>query len=246
MKFLLSFIMLSIVVSQAYAGTSFPALRSGQCYSNPDSKNYLAGLKSGSNYYNSIVSDVGANRFEKLSDNSEVHNYFCQITCMGQDSQLMTKWVLHQDNPAHFSDMNGFVCHGVGIENVQIVGSIYGPQPVVTSFWAFETDYPELRSWLKATKFRLSPRESEARWTELSKAFVTIGVAYYNTQTPMFVESGRQILEISARTPEGKSLAKTYISILTKQDWSFDNKQSSVQGLVFMNLKAMGRFLEYE
>ncbi len=240
--FVLSVSLLSI---QVLGATVLPILSAGQCYSDPDSKNYLASLKSGTSYYQAISKDIGPERLSKLVNTTEINYYFCRVTCQDQKAQQSSKWVLLQDNPRHFSDMNGFLCAGVDIQNVQIVGSIYGPQPVVSSYYAFNTDFPELRDWLKVSGYRLSKSEIQQRWPELSRNLNSIINSYMTTGSPVFAEAGRQLWEISSQSAEGKVMLKKYIEQLAANKWKVEMSPLSAEALVSINLKMFARYLEY-
>ncbi len=242
----LAWVMISLSLSLAsWAGTKFPELRAGQCYSDPESKTYLSGLKAGGAQSLSIAKDIGSERLSKLVNTSDTHNYFCLVTCQNSAAKRSTQWVVLQDNPSHFSNMNGFICTGVQIENVQIVGSIYGPQPVVSAFWAFDSSLIELRDWLRDTNFHLPEVAANSLWTQLSSQLNVVAAAYVMTQSPQFKDAGKKLSEIAARTSSGRELLKTYIPELTKGAWKLNSSEMTAQTLIDMNLKAFGRFLEF-
>jgi hypothetical protein len=134
-------------------------LRPGQCYSLPDSKIYLENLKTRPDFYTQTMNEIGTAQLANLQNTDSVNYYFCQAKCKNQQGQIEKLWTTLSDLTSHFSDMNGFLCTGVSIENVQIVGSIYGPQPVIKPYWAFEKNLIQTAEWLRKINFKLSSDE---------------------------------------------------------------------------------------
>ncbi|MFN8847577.1 MAG: hypothetical protein ACK5V3_00365 [Bdellovibrionales bacterium] len=223
-----------------------PILQPGECKSNPDDKVYLASLKSNSGFhFNRIRQEIGESRIDNLTNTETRHFYFCRVQCADVQSNHHYIWVQVSDSVSRSMDMQGFLCPQVSIENVQIVGSIWGPQPVVKKFEAITSSFFEIHDWLKMTNFQLSPSQTQSKLSSALINFQQVGVAFVNSSSPVLKSAGSQLLEISAQTPNGKKLLLDYVNILNQKNWEFEAQYSETDYFVFNMIKTHARFLQY-
>lgn len=241
----ITIILTSLVTLGLGARVDDSSLMPGQCYSLPDSKNYLESLKARPSSFTTIISEIGQERFQKIQDSSFEKYYFCKIRCKNQSGTVDSFWLTQSDSPGHLSDMNGFLCAGVSIENVQIVGSIYGPQPVIATYWAFETDFPEAHAWLAKTNFSLTPADYQKKFLLMRATFNQIAAAYTISSSADLKSAGLTLSKLVDGSSEGNALLRTYLNTMHDHNWNFRINYSSVDSIVLSNIKIYGRFLEY-
>jgi hypothetical protein len=223
-----------------------PRLQPGECSSDPDNKVYLASLKSGSALrFDRIRQEIGANRIDNLVDTDSRHHYFCRIQCADANIENNFIWVQMSDSVSRAMDMQGFLCPHVSIENVQIVGSIWGPQPVVKKFEAFTSPFFEVHDWLKNSGFQLSSLQAESRLAAAVLSFQQVGVAFINSNSPVLKTAGIQLLEISSLTNNGKRILLDNVRNLNQKNWEYEAQYSDSDYFVFNMLKTHARFLQY-
>lgn len=221
------------------------SLKPGQCYSLPDSKNYLESIKARASASQRTISEIGEQKISELKDTDATNYYFCRVKCKNMRGEMDSFWATHSDSPAHFSDMNGFLCAGVSIENVQIVGSIYGPRPVVRPYWAFDTGLAEMKIWLRSTNYSLSSSEFQAKMAPLRVTLNYIAAAYVSSTSPLLKEAGLTLSHFADATPEGDSALVKYASQLAAQNWQLATNYASADFYVANMIKTHGRFLEF-
>lgn len=220
-------------------------LKPGQCYSLPDSKNYLESITARATTSQRLIQEIGEQKFSSLKDTNSVNYYFCKVRCKNISGEMDSFWATHSDDPDHFSDMNGFLCAGVSIEQVQIVGSIYGPRPVVRPYWAFDAALPEMKAWLKDTKFSLGEETFGAKMAPLRTTLNYIAAAYVSSSAPLFKEAGMTLSHFADGTPEGDAALLGYAAKLAEADWNIGTTAASSDYFVAMMIKTHGRFLEF-
>lgn len=242
-----AFLFLSLSSVFTFSATKLPVLKNGQCYADPDSKNYLVGLKASTNSsYDRIKSEIGLDKLQSLRDTPDKNYYFCQLTCLSDTGKPQQIWVTQSDSPAQFANMNGFLCAGVSIENVQIVGSIYGPQPVVSPFISYETDFPEVHQWLQKIGFTLNQLEYETKFAEMQKNLEKVALAYVQSSSPLLQDAGVQLWEIANKSEVGQKILSEKLDKLTHNNWKIELNSSSPDYYIEIMLKQWGRFLDYK
>lgn len=219
--------------------TLFP----GECVSNPDHKVYLGALKR--NNASNIRQEIGADRIDSLENSDQNQYYFCRVTCLGPQSQEHRLWVLLSEPASRHNDMQGFQCPHVSIQNVQIVGSIWGPQPVVAKFEAFSTHLFEIHSWLKSTGFQLSDEELNRRLTLLRPTLHQVGLAYLQARSAVLNEAGVRLLEIAALTEKGRADLLNIVRELNSRNWEIQMDYTRADSFIANLIKVNGRFLQY-
>jgi hypothetical protein len=78
---------------QVRAGTEVSAetLLSGQCYSAPDVKYYLANIKGHESSYSKLVSEIGAQKIASLQNTPSEIYYFCKAFCKSHKGEVETR-----------------------------------------------------------------------------------------------------------------------------------------------------------
>ncbi len=221
-------------------------LRAGQCYSLPDSKVYLENLQTKPGSYSKMISELGSEKIANLKNTESKNYYFCQVKCKNQTGSMETFWTTLSDSTARFSDMNGFLCAGITIENVQIVGSIYGPQPVIQTYWAFEHNLTETVDWLRKINFKLSQDEYSSMLSTLRSTLNYIAASYITSSSPMLISSGQTLSHFADGTSDGNLALHEYVAELTRENWA---PQKMVLGsadyFTFTALNSQARFVEF-
>jgi hypothetical protein len=240
--------LLPIVFSLGFSplGKAAPDLLTGECVSEPDKKVYLASLQADSHQrFNSIRQAIGEARLVSLKNTDSQHYYFCRILCT--DSSLIQNpiWVQMSDSTSRAMDMQGFLCPMVSIENVHIVGSIWGPQPVVRKFEALTSNLFEVHQWLKSSGFLLSPSQVESRLKTARTSFQQVGLAFIKSNSEVLIAAGAQLLEISALTPKGKNLILNHVKTLNDKNWELETQYSNSDYFVQNMLRTHARYLQY-
>ena len=232
--------------AQAQKSPEESLLSTGQCYSVPDSKTYLESLQAKPGSYPKMISELGSEKLASLQNSDSTNYYFCQVKCKNQTGLMDTFWTTLSDSTARFSDMNGFLCSQVTIENVQIVGSIYGPQPVIHSYWAFESNLPEAHLWLRQIHFKLPMDEYKSKLKSLRTTLNYIAASYMTSTSPVLMSSGQMLSHFADGSADGDLALLKYVVELARGNWSPDKMPlGSAEYFTFTALKAHARFVEY-
>lgn len=238
-------LLISVVIMAAQPARSAQGLAIGECLANPDSKIYLTAAQGSASLQEKLIQDLGKDRFFALVNTADQHFYFCSVECRMSESQQISIWVIHRDRPEHFSDMNGFLCKGVVIENVNIVGSIYGPKPVPYPFWSFESGSDEIQERLARMVFRLSSDQEQYFRFRMRKALREIVPAYLASSATFLKEAGVKLNEIDQQSDQGQALEKAALKILIENHWQIHLLPVDPDYYVHLAIKTYGRFLEY-
>jgi hypothetical protein len=221
-------------------------LLAGQCYSLPESKTYLDNLKTKPSSYSKMISELGSEKIANLQNTDSTNYYFCQVKCKNQSGSMETFWTTLSDSTARFSDMNGFLCVGISIENVQIVGSIYGPKPVIQTYWAFEHNLIETADWLRKINFKLPQDEFTSMLNSLRTTLKYIADSYITSTSPILISSGQRLSHFADGTSEGNLALRKYVVELARENWA---PQKMVLGstdyFTFTALNSQARFVEF-
>lgn len=221
-------------------------LQAGQCYSLPESKTYLDNLKAKPGSYSKMISELGSEKIANLQNTDSTNYYFCQVKCKNQTGSMETFWTTLSDSTARFSDMNGFLCAGISIENVQIVGSIYGPQPVIQTYWAFENNLIEPAHWLRKINFKLPQNTYTSMLNSLRTTLNYIAASYITSTSPVLISSGQTLSHFADGSSEGDLALRNYVVELARENWA---PQKMVVGsadfFTFTALNSQARFVEF-
>lgn len=221
-------------------------LQVGQCYSLPESKMYLENLQSKPGSYSKMISEIGSEKVAGLKNTESTNFYFCQVRCKNKNGLMDTLWTTLSDSTSRFSDMNGFLCAGVSIENVQIVGSIYGPQPVINTYWAFESLPSEPYEWIRSINFKLSASEFKNKMAVLRTNLNYIAASYITSTSPVLMSSAQALSFFANGTSEGEAALVKYVSGLAAENWSPQNvAMGSAEYFTITALKSQARFVEF-
>jgi hypothetical protein len=247
MNLVFVFFLLISQIEYGYAApTSTTSLQPGECMSEPDNKVYMSSIQASSiERYKSLRQEIGEDRIKNLKNTETQHFYFCRIQCLDSKSQANFLWVQMSDSPSRAMDMQGFQCPMVSIENVHIVGSIWGPQPVVRKFEALTSHFFEVHQWLIRSEFQLSSSQTESRLKPTLSIFQQVGIAFINSNSEIMNAAGAQLLEISALTKSGRSLLIKHTDQLNEMNWALSQDFSSPEFFVLNMLKTHARFLQY-
>lgn len=218
-------------------------MKPGQCYSLPDSKKYLDALIQHPNA--SVILEIGPEKISRVHDTATTDYFFCKLKCKDTSGHINTLWATHSDNSANHADMNGFLCAGVRVENKQIVGSIYGPQPVIYSFWSFDTSLPEVREWLLTSQYQMNSEDFQEKLVPLRTTMNYIAAAYITSTSAVMKEAGMTLSRFAEGTPEGTSALINYAAQLAQKKWILETNYTSSDFFVANMIKTHGRFLEF-
>lgn len=237
----------SIAVSaQAQKAPDESQLQAGQCYSLPESKMYLENLQTKPGSYSKMINEIGPEKVAGLKDTDSTNYYFCQVKCKNKKGLMDTMWTTLSDSTSRFSDMNGFLCAGVSIENVQIVGSIYGPQPVINVYWAFESQLSEPYEWIRSINFKLSVSEFKTKMVALRVNLNYIAASYITSTSPVLMSSAQTLSLFANGTGEGDAALIKYVTQLAAENWSPQNVTlGSAEYFTITALKSQARFVEF-
>lgn len=234
------------LISSLALAAQMPALSPGECAADPDAKIYFSSILANARAaYDRIKSEIGLERLATLQDTDSSQHYFCQITCQNRDGQNSTFWMAHSDSPSRAMDMNAFLCTGIRIENVQIVGSVYGPQPVIEKFKAVQSQAPEVHNWLIGQKFELTQIEYRQNFEELKKTLHQVSLAYLNSGSPVLRTAGVDLYDIAVESERGLILISEILVELREQNWVLEQNLMSPNYYVLNLFRVFGRFLEY-
>lgn len=233
-------ILFSIYSARAqYRDTKYIPLKNGQCYADPNSKVYLKGLAGTS--AKSISNEIELN---KLSDTAETNYYFCKATCQINNSEY-TLWVTQKDSPTNFSKMDGFICAGVRMENVPLVGSLTTIAPVIYPFWGFDSKLSEIESIFKKNKLRLSQEDKIDLNKKMNVVFLQMGQGYLSAASTPISAAGNILLFIGSEKAGYKKTLDYYLEILRKNNWEIQQDFSSADFYIMNAIKSYGRHLDY-
>jgi len=236
----------TVLLAQAQKSPEESQLRAGQCYSIPDSKTYLKSLQANPGAYPKMISELGSEKIANLQNTDSTNYYFCQVKCKNLTGLMETFWTTLSDSTARFSDMNGFLCSQVTIENVQIVGSIYGPQPVIHSFWAFESNLPETYQWLRKIDFKLPLNEFNIQLKSLRITLNYIASSYMTSTSPVLKRAGETLSHFADGTDQGDLSLIKYVLALAETNWSLLKLTPGTEDyFTFLALNPHARFVEY-
>lgn len=251
MNLMITFSLISMLTASSTMAAALSAseilnkLSAGQCYSDPLSKNYLKSIKPNPERYPFLLRDIGIEKFKNLKDTASTQYYFCQVSCKDQFHQISQIWVTMSDSTDNFSKMDGFLCPHVIVENVNIVGDIYSPQPVPQIFYGFNSSLPEIHRWLLQIDFRLSSPAYEAQWMAAQPDLKKVAKELLNTNAMNFVEAGARLFEIANASDLGVRLLNDYVQRMNLQNWKTTAPPGSVDFLVETFLIANLRFVPY-
>jgi len=254
-KSFIVFLRLKVLVTIIGSGFSLQALAqklpddsqlaAGQCYSLPDSKNYLLSLKAKPESNTNTIKEIGADQIKNLNDTDNENFYFCKVQCKRNSGAMQALWITQSDSPSRFSQMDGFLCAGVSIENVQIVGSVYGLQPVVRDFSGYDSAFPEIHQWLKNEKFILDTATYNKKFIEFRMTFNKVAAVYVMADSAALKEAALLMSKMVDGSAEGEILLKNYVAKLIVSNWQFKIDFQNAESIVQNMLKINGRFLEY-
>lgn len=242
---MLPVIMLISLQAQAQKLPDDSQLAAGQCYSLPDSKNYLSSLKAKPESYTKTIQEIGMDKIKNLNDSENENYYFCRVSCKSRSGIMGSVWITQSDSPSRFSQMDGFSCAGVTVENVQIVGSVYGLQPVVRDFSGYDSSFTEIHQWMKSEKFILDTQTYNQKFNELRATFYKVAAVYVMADSQALKEAALIMSKMVDGSEEGHTLLKSYVTKLSAQSWQFKVDFQSAEYFVQNMLKLNGRFLEY-
>ena len=235
----------AVDLAQAQKLPNDSQLAAGQCYSLPDSKNYLSALKSKPDSYSKTVQEIGPEKIKNLIDTDNENYYFCQVRCKNRSGDMGSVWITQSDSPSRFSQMEGFSCAGVTVENVQIVGSVYGLQPVVRDFAGYDSSFAEIHQWLKNENFILDTATYNQKFSEFRLIFNKVAAVYVMADSQALKEAALIMSKMVDGSAEGQLLLKSYVTKLAQNHWQFKIDFQNAESIVQNMLKLNGRFLEY-
>lgn len=244
LSILFSFFMAASTVWGQFTDIKQIRLSEGQCYTNPTSKVYLNNLK-GADAALKIPSLSQAIDLSRLNNSAQKEYYFCQVTCMLNNTTVNT-WATHSDSAASHNDMNGFVCSGVSMQQVPIQGtSLTTFGPVIYTFSAFETNLGEVQTLMKSLNYKLSADLKATLNQKMNATFVQMGAAYLQANSQPMNTAGATLLHIGSQRGGYESLLKHYLDLLKKLNGKIPADYNSADYFVLSALQAQGKHLNY-
>lgn len=220
-------------------------LEAGQCYSDPESKNYLQSVKPKPERYSVLVKAIGIEKINRLTDTYANKYYFCQVTCKDQNLHVSQTWVTLSESEGRLNQMEAFLCPSVQIENLSPDKPYATFLPVAKIFSSYNSSYPELHQWLLQTDFRIDTTTYEKYWEEAQPKLQTVAKDFMRTNNSNFIEAGVRLWEIASASEVGIQLLNDYVQRLNLQNWKSMAPPGSVDSLVEIYLISNLRFVSY-
>lgn len=224
-----------------------PEISEGQCYSIADSKIYLKDIKSGTVSPQSIQ-EIGKETLRLLS-NSETESYFfCKVQCRLNNSQH-TFWNMQKDKNENFKSMQGFVCHGLEISDVDLSPTLSIKTTIAKPFEAANSSQIDVRNYLKNISYKL-PMSLQAEYTAKFKLNVNlVASAYISSQNPELVAAGKYLSKLNfTNEEESTKLIQEKVTELSQSRWQknydfndFLKKENLINRFMIDN----GKFFEF-
>ena|GEM_PF-4972894 len=216
----------------------------GSCSAEPASKVYLSDLSADLNSHSQLVTQIGKAKILGLKDSVNEHFFFCRLNCQ-IDTLASEIWVTLSDDPVHFADLSGFLCPGVSIETVVIVGDITGPAPVVHPFSPLSSTLEEVSQWLIHSHFQASALESQEIWQKVSPILTEAGRAYFQADSLNLNQAGAKLIEIANRTSQGCLELQNVKTALDNLSWRPQLNPKDSNSFVELLIATAGRELRF-
>lgn len=242
----LSFSLFLVLLTIGLSAAPSPKLSPLECVGNPDQKIYLASLRNTtSTGFKRIKNEIGLTKLQSAKDTETSHAYFCRITCQGPSGEDSAFWVSLTDQVSRHNDMQGFQCPHIEIKNVPIVGSIWGPQPVVSKFSAVKSPLPEVRDWLKSLNYQLSENDLKNLMPAFREILSEVGLAYLKSLSTPLIEAGAELLAMSTNSLEAQENVLKVVVRLNEKNWQTKPNFLDPNYFVEVIFITHGRFLMY-
>lgn len=215
-----------------------PDLTEGQCHSVADSKVYLRNLKEG-NISPQTITEIGTTKINTLENTNEESFYFCKVKCR-LNNTLHTLWNTQKDRNENFKNMQGFVCLGLEVADVDFSSTLSIKTTIARTFEATNTLSSDIRSYLKSISYKL-PTEVASSYLAKFKSHVNlVANSYIASQNKDLINAGQYLQTLNfSNEQESKKLIQEKVIELSKLQWSKPNDFSQF----FKKENVMDRFL---
>lgn len=215
-------------------------LKEGECFSDPNTKTYFSNVKSSNaGSYTELKSHID---LTQLENTAQSEFYFCRVTC-SVNNRYASFWTTLTDAPAKHDDNNGFICHGILIQQVPIPGtSLTTLGPVVSNFSVF--DLPEIFPKLKEINFKLSMSAQAELDAKTALVFVQIAQAYISSSSSEMIEAGKILDQIAHQRNDYKAVLDKYVLMIHKNHGK-PTPDFSRDYFVMINIIQQARYLLY-
>lgn len=251
MKYLFTFSLLLSFYSQAQVIDMNkylnPDISEGQCYSQADSKIYLKDIKAGTAGQNAI-SEIGVEKLKSLNNTDTESYFFCKVKCRLNNNQH-TFWNMQKDKNENFQNLQGFVCHGLEISDVDLSPTLSIKTTIAKPFEAANSSYSDVRNYLKSLSYKL-PLTLQREYINRFKSNVNlVSSAYINSQNAELAAAGRYLSTLNfSNEEESKKLIQEKVKELSAINWyktyefvDFFKKDNLVNRFMIDN----GKFFEF-
>lgn len=224
-----------------------PDISEGQCYSVADSKIYLKDIKAGT-VSQTAISEIGVEKLKSLN-NSETESYFfCKVKCRLNNTQHLF-WNMQKDKNVNFQTMQGFVCHGLEISDVDLSPTLSIKTTIAKPFEAANSSYMDIRNYLKGISYKL-PLTLQKDYINKFKSNVNIVAnAFISSQNSELSAAGKYLSTLNfSNEEESKKLIQEKVKELSLSNWNktydfsdFFKKDNLVNRFMIDN----GKFFEF-
>lgn len=224
-----------------------PDLSEGQCYSMADSKIYLKDIKSGTVAQQTII-EIGAEKINPLNNTDTESYFFCKVKCRLNNIQH-TLWNMQKDKNENFQNIQGFVCQGLEISDVDLSPTLSIKTTIAKPFEAANSSSEDIRNYLKSITYRL-PLTLKNDYIHRFKTSVNlVASAYINSQNAELSAAGRYLSTLNfTNEEESKKLIQEKVKELSLVQWhktyeftDFFKKDNLVNRFMIDN----GKFFEF-
>lgn len=215
-----------------------PELSEGQCHSMADTKVYLKNLKDGSIAVQTAA-EIGAQRIKNLENTDQESFYFCKVKCR-LNNTLHTLWNTQKDKNENFKNLQGFVCQGLEITDVDLSSTLSIKTTIARTFEAANSLSPDIRNYLKSISYKL-PAEVLSSYLFKFKSNVNlVANAYIASQNADLINAGQYLQTLNfSNEQESKKIIHEKVIELSKLQWSKPTDYSQF----FKKENVMDRFL---
>jgi hypothetical protein len=196
-----------------------PSLDEGQCHAIADTKVYLKDINAGT-IAPATITDIGLDKISSIANSSEESYFFCKLKCQ-LNNKIHFVWNTQKDKNENFKNMQGFVCLGLEIANVQATPTLVITTTIANPFEAVNSKSMDLRNYLKHLNYKIPESIQKKYLTSFFDSINVVAKSYSQSGHPELIKAAETLYQFKSTDLSDKnSPLKLRISELAAQNWT--------------------------